>query len=217
MEGRLRLIVVAIVWVATLFAILAWVVSTREVRLSIAAGPRSGESFQLASAIAQVFNETVPNASIDVFETSGSAENARLLESGQVDVATMQADTHVHGGINALASLYFDAYQLIVTESSDIRSFDQLAGQRVAIGPAGSGQSSAFLFAAEHYGLSGGHLTALPRRKRPPILPWSWARWMPCSGCEHPVTIPFASWCVTIRCAWCPFNSQKLCRSANPP
>jgi TRAP transporter TAXI family solute receptor len=162
MEGRLRLIVVAIVWVATLFAILAWVVSTREFRLSIAAGPRSGESFQLASAIAQVFNETVPNASIDVFETSGSAENARLLESGQVDVATMQADTHVHGGINALASLYFDAYQLIVTESSDIRSFDQLAGQRVAIGPAGSGQSSAFLFAAEHYGLSGGHLTALP-------------------------------------------------------
>ena len=119
MEGRLRLIVVAIVWVATLFAILAWVLSTREVRLSIAAGPRSGESFQLASAIAQVFNETVPNASIDVFETSGSAENARLLESGQVDVATMQADTHVHGGINALASLYFDAYQLIVTESSE--------------------------------------------------------------------------------------------------
>ena len=71
MEGKIRFIVVAIVWLATLSAILGWVLSTRETRLSFAAGPRSGESFQLASAIAQVFNETVPNVTIEVFEGNG--------------------------------------------------------------------------------------------------------------------------------------------------
>ena len=162
LEGKLRFIVVAIVWVATLSAILAWVLSTRETRLSIAAGPRSGESFELASAIAQVFSDAVPNLTIDVFETNGSSQNVRLLESGQVDLATLQADTHVHDRVNAVASLYFDAYQLIVNASSGIRRFEDLEGRRVAIGPAESGQSSAFLFAADHFGLTSERLTALP-------------------------------------------------------
>jgi len=162
MEGKIRFIVVAIVWLATLSAILAWALSTRETRLSLAAGPRSGESFQLALAIAQVFNDTVPNATIDVFETNGSTQNVRLLESGQVDLATMQADTRADDTVNAVASLYFDAYQLIVNESSDVQGFQDLEAHRVAIGPAGSGQSTAFLFAAQHYGLSSEQLTALP-------------------------------------------------------
>jgi hypothetical protein len=51
MEGRIRFVVLAIVWIATLSAILAWLLSMQETRLSLAAGPRNGESFQLASAI----------------------------------------------------------------------------------------------------------------------------------------------------------------------
>jgi TRAP transporter TAXI family solute receptor len=130
--------------------------------LSIAAGPSSGAAFQLASAIAQVFNDTAPNAVIDVFETRGSSHNVRLLESGQVDLATMQADTPVGDRVNAVASLYSDAYQLMANQSSDIQGFADLEGHRVAIGPTGSGQNSAFLFAADHSALSAERLTALP-------------------------------------------------------
>ncbi len=109
-----------------------------------------------------MFNATVPNTTLDVFETNGSSQNVRLLEAGQVDLATMQADIRADDTVNAVASLYFDAYQLIVKESSDIQGFEDLEGYRVAIGPAGSGQSSAFVFTAEHYGLSSEQLTALP-------------------------------------------------------
>ncbi len=162
MEGRVRYIVVAVVWIATLSAALFWFVSTQEMRLAIAAGPRDSESFQLASAIAGVFNDANPGISIDVFETSGSAENAGLLESGQVDFATVQADTQLGESANAVASLYFDAYQLIVTAASDIQGFEDLAGHRVAIAPRGSGQNSSFWFVADHYGLTSGEITALP-------------------------------------------------------
>ncbi len=163
MAGRIRFVVLAIVWIATLSAILAWLLSTQETRLSLlAAGPRNGESFQLASVIAQVFNNAKRHTRIDVFETSGSAENIRLLEAGQVDFATLQADTRVGDSVNAVASLYFDAYQLIVKASSDIQDFEGLRGHRVAIGPVGSGQFESFWFVAEHYGLTMDQLTALP-------------------------------------------------------
>jgi TRAP transporter TAXI family solute receptor len=161
-EGRVRIIVVAIIWIATLSTVLAWFLSTRQTRLSIGAGPRDSESFQLASSIAQVFDHALANVSVEVFETSGSAENAALLESGQVDLATILADTRVGDHVNAVASLYFDAYQLIVSEQSGIQSFEELASRRVAIAPTGSGQNNSFWFVADHYGLQAGALTALP-------------------------------------------------------
>jgi TRAP transporter TAXI family solute receptor len=162
MEGRTRYIVVAIVWIATLSAVFAWFLSAREERLAMAAGPRNSESFQLALAIAEVFNESQAGISIDVFETSGSAENVTLLESGRIDFATVQADTQLGERVNAVASLYFDAFQLIVKASSNVNGFEDLAGKRVAIAPTGSGQNSSFWFVAGHYGLTPDRLTALP-------------------------------------------------------
>jgi TRAP transporter TAXI family solute receptor len=162
MQNRMRFIIVGIIWIATLSAILFWFLATRGTHLTLAAGPRGSESFQLATAIATVFNETVSNARIDVFETGGSGENARLLKSGQVDLATVQADARVDENVTAVASLYFDAYQLIVKQGSGIRQFKDLAGHRVAIAPVGSGQNAAFWFLAKHYGLKPEQLTALP-------------------------------------------------------
>jgi TRAP transporter TAXI family solute receptor len=162
MQGRMRFIIVGIVWIATLSAVLYWFLATRGTRLALAAGPRGSESFQLATAIATVFNEKVSNAHIDVFETGGSGENAQLLEAGQVEFATVQADTPVNEQVTAIASLYFDAYQLIANQDSGIRHFKDLAGHRVAIAPAGSGQNKAFWFLAKHYGLGPDVLTALP-------------------------------------------------------
>jgi len=162
MQGRARYIILGIIWTATLSALLLWFLSSRGEQLAIAAGPRGSESVELASAIAQVFNEHNSITRIDVFETAGSAENIRLLEKGQVDFATAQADIRVNESVMAVASLYFDAYQLIVNDSTGIKVFNELRGQRVAIPPEGSGQHDSFWFVAEHYGLSPEDLTALP-------------------------------------------------------
>lgn len=158
----MRFIILVVLWLATLSAAFFWFMSTRVERLAIAAGPSNGEAFKLANVIAQVFNQSSSNVRLDVFETGGSADNARLLEAGQVAFATIQADTRADDSVTAVASLYADAYQLIVSDRSEISRFNELAGKRVAIAPEGSGQNSAFWFAAEHYGLSPDDMTALP-------------------------------------------------------
>ena len=150
MQGRVRYIVLGIIWIATLSALLLWFLSTRGERLAIAAGPRDSESFELASAIAQVFNEHSASTRIDVFETSGSTDNIRLLQAGQVDFATAQADAWVNESAMAMASLYFDAYQLIANDSTAIKVFSELRGRSVAIPTEGSGQNASFWFVAEH-------------------------------------------------------------------
>ena len=162
MQSRARYIILGIIWTATLSALLLWFLSTRGERLAIAAGPRGSESFELASAIAEVFNEHNSLTRIDVFETAGSADNIRLLEKGQVDFATAQADIQIDETATAVASLYFDAYQLIANDSTGIKVFNELRGRRVAIPSEGSGQNDSFWFVANHYGLSPEDLTALP-------------------------------------------------------
>jgi TRAP transporter TAXI family solute receptor len=157
-----KLIFVAAAWLFVLGAAGLWL-SGRDTRyLNIAAGPLSSESFELSTAIAEVLQETTGNIQVDVFETQGSAENARLLESGQVDMATLQADTPISHGVRALATLYYDAYQLIVRQDSGIHNVADLAGHRIAIPPAASGQNRSFWFLVEHYGIDVDDLVALP-------------------------------------------------------
>lgn len=158
----LRLGAVLVAWIATAAIILAWLTGADETSVVIAAGERSGESFTLATAIADVAEDTYPNLRVEVYETGGSAENARLLQSGFADFATIQSDTPFEGDIQILASLYFDAYQLIVREALDFDSFSDLVGRRVAIAPRGSGQFETFWFLADHFGVGEDTLTALP-------------------------------------------------------
>jgi TRAP transporter TAXI family solute receptor len=162
MRAGWKLIVVAGAWLLVLGATVLWL-SGRDTRyLSIGAGPRTSESFELSTAIAEVLQETVGNIRVEVFETQGSAENAALLESGQIDLATVQADTPISKGVRALVTLYHDADQLIARQDSGIHNVADLAGHRVAIPTEASGQNRSFWFLVEHYGLTRDDLIALP-------------------------------------------------------
>jgi hypothetical protein len=66
--------------------------STREHRLLIAGGQRSGQAFHIAKALQQVAQRHYPDLKIDVFETRGSLHNASLLDQGVVQLGTVQAD-----------------------------------------------------------------------------------------------------------------------------
>jgi TRAP transporter TAXI family solute receptor len=161
-----KLIVLAITWLAALTVLLAFFLRAGDHHVVIAAGPRAGDSFELAASIARVVEDRYPRMDIAVFETHGSSENVRLLESGLADFATMQADVESDGSVHAVASLYFDAYQLIVAADSDIQGPADLAGHKIAIGPRGSGHYESFWFLIEHYGISPDQLTALPMSAR---------------------------------------------------
>lgn len=161
MSGILRLVVIACLWLALLGGIAFWFGGRDVTRLTIAAGPASSESFELATAIARVIENNDPKIQVEVYETQGSGENIKLVDSGRVDLAAIQADTNIVEDVRVIATLFSDAYQLVVTTESEIDSVHELVGHRVAIPPAGSGQNRSFWFLATHYGIKPEQLTAL--------------------------------------------------------
>lgn len=134
----------------------------QEYRLSIAAGQPSGQAFQLIKAIQTVAQRHYPELRIEVFETRGSLQNARLLENGTVDLATTQSDLVMGSRAQLIAALYSDAFQLIVRNNSGIYSLADLAGKRIALPPKGTNEYNAFLFLADHYRLPRSKIELFP-------------------------------------------------------
>jgi TRAP transporter TAXI family solute receptor len=157
-----RILFLGALWLAVLTLLLVFTLRVGDERVAIAAGPRGGDSFALANAIASVLEASHPQLSVEVYETHGSVENVRLLEEGRADLATMQSDVRTDGNVHAVASLFYDAYQLVVPADSAIESPADLHGRTVAIGPRGSGHFESFWFLVEHYGLDPDELLALP-------------------------------------------------------
>lgn len=89
---RLRLLLVLILWLATIAAIVLWLGGQQQQDISIGAGPAGSESFELLSAVADVLNEADHRFTISVFETGGTVENMDLLARGQLDMGSVQAN-----------------------------------------------------------------------------------------------------------------------------
>jgi TRAP transporter TAXI family solute receptor len=131
-------------------------------RITIAAGPQSGEAYEVASAIAEVVERYNPELTVEVVETAGSSQNMRLLDEERVQLATVQADTRMGSSARMVARLYPDVFQLVVREDSGIRQVADLVGKSIALPPQGGGQYSSFWFLAEHYDLGADDFQAVP-------------------------------------------------------
>jgi TRAP transporter TAXI family solute receptor len=140
--------------------------TSREDRLIIAAGARSSEGFQLVEAIAEVVRRHHPKLDIEVIETGGSLDSSRLIDEGRADLAMMQADGGSTVSGRLIASLYPDAYHLIVRRDAQIEDVSDLRGKTIALPSRGSAQHTSFWFLASHYGLSESSLTSLPMSNR---------------------------------------------------
>ena len=130
-------------------------------QITIAAGGKTGESYILAQALKTVVEHRRPEVTIIVKETGGTAENLKLLETGQADLATAQSDVPAGPSARLVAILYSDAFQLLVRKDSSIKSFADLAAKRIAL-PTKGGQFQSFLNVAEHFGFSRSDFTFLP-------------------------------------------------------
>ena len=134
--------------------------------LVVAAGARSSEGFQLVQAIADVVNQHHPKIQIEVIETAGSLDNARLLDDGYADLATFQADGSSSAQAHLIANLYPDAYQLIARRSAQIHAVADLKGKTIALSSKGSAQFTSFWFLAHHYGIDESNVKWLPMSNR---------------------------------------------------
>lgn len=156
------LLVVALAFVAAMGGGLLLLEGTAAHRVTIAAGSKDGEAYAVARALGEIVERHHPDIHVEVVETVGSLQNVELLESGRVDLATVQADVSTGLGSRLIARLYPDVFQLLARVDSGIETLADLAGRRVALPPQGSGQYLSFWFLAEHYGLAEGDFHALP-------------------------------------------------------
>jgi uncharacterized protein len=162
LSPRVRIVLMLLIWLIAVGALVLWLSSGAKTRITVAGGPAGSETLNLTSSIAEVLNKSNTGFEMRVFETGGSTENLRLLESGKIDLATIQADTPTPEGVVGVTSLYEDAYHLIVRADSGIFHFPDLRAHRVAIPPVTSGQFNSFWFLASHFGLAQGDLSARP-------------------------------------------------------
>ena len=121
--------------------------------LRFGTGGVGGTYYAYGNALAQMISEENESMSFSVKTTAGSAANLRLLREGFLQLAVVQSDTlsdaaegvgafeaaGAYGGYAAIAGLYTEACQIVVSGASDIKTVYDLAGKRVSIGERESG------------------------------------------------------------------------------
>jgi TRAP transporter TAXI family solute receptor len=120
--------------------------------LSMGTAPPGGAFFVVGSALAEVLNEFGAgfgwNATAEA--TSGSQENIRRLDSGELDFAMSNAAITyfaVRGGdgwdkaypMRTVMTLAPNVALFITPDGSGVETIDDLRGERVGVGPAGAG------------------------------------------------------------------------------
>jgi uncharacterized protein len=120
--------------------------------LSIGGGFVGGTFNVFASGMGDYLSQQFPNLNITVEGSAGSAENIRRMQAGEMEMAIAFAgdaylahegleefDDGPYDAIRAVGFLYGAVSQLVTLEGSGIRTFEDLAGKRIALGSAGSG------------------------------------------------------------------------------
>ena len=153
-------------WVIALFA--AGVcpgVFAQELKMILATGETAGTYHPFAGAIARIWNAKVPGVNVTAQATGTSAENLRLINKKEVDLALVQSDTidfayHAKETfkerltkMNALAVLYPEIVQIVVRKDSSISSFGDLKGVKIGVGAPGSGAEANFRQLLEAHGM----------------------------------------------------------------
>ncbi len=139
---------------------------TGKTRLTMASGWVTGVYYPLSGAMSRIAYEKMDNISLSVESSGASVANARLIASGDADLAILQNDIAYyafHGekmfdaainNIQGAFVLYPEPCQLVVGKASGIKTPADLKGKRVAVGPLGSGTEANAAQIVEAYGLT---------------------------------------------------------------
>lgn len=158
---RKVLIVAALVFVIGLVST-GW---AQDVKLILATGGTAGTYYPFGGAMAKIWNSKIPGLNVTAQATGASAENVRLINRDEVELALVQSDTidFAYYGkeafkerltkMAAIAVLYPEIIQIVVRGDSNIRSFADLKGVKVGVGAPGSGTEANFRQFLDVYGM----------------------------------------------------------------
>ncbi|WP_295158813.1 TAXI family TRAP transporter solute-binding subunit [uncultured Brachyspira sp.] len=132
-----------------------------------ATGGTSGTYYSFGGSIASIWNANIEGMNVTAQSTGASAENLRLLNRHEVDLAFVQNDvmdyayngTDIFDGevltnFSAVLTLYPEVVQIAATKASGIKTIADMKGKRVSVGDAGSGVEFNAKQILESYGLS---------------------------------------------------------------
>ncbi|MGJ8624826.1 MAG: TAXI family TRAP transporter solute-binding subunit [Yoonia sp.] len=136
---------------AAALAVLGTAATAEELRIGTAS--LGGAFYPMGQSISNIVNEHAGSGITMVpIVTGGSVQNPNLISTGEVEIAITNnnlAALAVKGvgpytaagpiDIGAVAALHPSVLHMVVLADSDIQTFEDLAGKRVAVGPAGGG------------------------------------------------------------------------------
>lgn len=121
--------------------------------ITLASGDPGGSFYLLTNLIAEELRQST-GAEVVVVNTAGSLENRALLESGEVDLALVSADTLLRPGLVVVTPVYDEFVHIIVRNDSDIESIRDLGGKQIIYGPSGSADHAHANIIFQHYGVT---------------------------------------------------------------
>ncbi|MDP3283149.1 MAG: TAXI family TRAP transporter solute-binding subunit [Desulfobacterales bacterium] len=155
------------VCVAVLFLIGVVIpVYAADTKLVLATGGTAGTYYPFGGAMARIWNTKIPGMNVTAQTTGASAENIRLVNKKEAELALVQSDT-LDAAFNAkapfteaiksmstIAVLYPEIIQVVVRTDSPIKSIADLKGKKVGVGAPGSGTEANFRQLMDVYGLA---------------------------------------------------------------
>lgn len=135
-------------------------------RLAMASGWVTGVYYPISGAMSRIAYEKMPNISLTSESSGASVANAKLIGSGDADLAILQNDIAYYArngilmfdspvaNIRGMFVLYPEHVHIVASKQAGIKTPADLKGKRVAVGPLGSGTEANAVQIAEIYGLT---------------------------------------------------------------
>ena len=137
---------------AFIFAFISPIYGQTVERLNFVGGPPAGVFGIFATGIGTYLSRSVPNLDVSVTATGGSVENIRRINAKEAEMAlSFSSDTHEAffglekfsgkpiTDLRSVGVIFFGVAHLMTFTDSGIRTIEDLAGKRVAVGTPGSG------------------------------------------------------------------------------
>ncbi len=133
--------------------------------LVLATGGTAGTYYPFGGAMAKIWNSKIKDMNVTAQTSGASAENVRLVNKKEVELALVQSDTLDFAfnateafkeplrAMNAIAVLYPEVIQVVVGAASPIKSIADLKGKKVGVGAPGSGTEANFRQLLDAYGM----------------------------------------------------------------
>jgi len=157
----------SIVMLAVLMFVMGFVSTAlaQEVKLILATGGTAGTYYPFGGTMAKIWNSKIPGMNVTAQATGASAENVRLVNKKEAELALVQSDTidfayHAKEAfkepltkMSAIAILYPEIIQIVVRGDSKINTFADLKGVKIGVGAPGSGTEANFRQLCDVYGI----------------------------------------------------------------